>query len=276
MPPVSVFAQQRFDMFEHIDIELVFNDRLIGGCPKDPKLVRGWLGKNLGITDEKQLNRRVFQHLSEMGVLPEDATEDISNEDMDAALDKAGDELKLQGFKRTPDGAPFIEGRQIKAGIKEAVNILFTGGAKWGQLKGRNAKGQETKTYQGKSPRSFTAERVFVEQDILVVGGSDDVRRDLSIGHIVGPEGPRSTIGHYEYTSQSEIALRLLQLRSQKEGGSGEGALSQDQWAQVWAHMELNGLGAMRSQGFGQFVVTKFEVVYPGSNSGPKPAKKTK
>lgn len=207
-----------------------FHGRLIGGAPKDPKLVQGWMRKNLGITDEVELLERTKTHLVEMGVpTPENATFD----DIVSASDHLADELKTQGFKRDIDGRPYIESRQIKAGIKESVNILFAS-QKWGATR--------------KGPKNFVAERVFVTPDVIPVG--DDIDGvDLFIGHIKGPRGPQATIGYAEYVEQATISFTIKVLVE---------SLTPTQWANIWSHMEYNGLGAMRSQGYGQFSVLRF------------------
>lgn len=229
----SVFTENRANMFEAIHARLEFSDKLIGGCPKDPKLVQGWLRKNIGIDDEMEILERTRTHLSEMGV---EVAASATFEEIVQASESLAGEIKTQGFKRDDDGRPFIESRQIKAGIKESVNILFAK-EKWGKT--------------GKGPRGFTAERVFVKPDKIVVG-YEVSGVELFVGHLTGPNGPRSTIGYAEYVEQPCIDLFLLSLK---------GALNTDKWAAIWTHMELNGLGAMRSQGFGQFEVVEFEAV---------------
>lgn len=261
MTATSVFAEQRDKMFQHLRIEIEFVDRLAGGSPKDPKLVEGWLRKGMGITDREELALRTRQHLREMGESLDEEMQKVVNdasstmEDLIKVSEKIAGEIQTQGFKRDEEGRPYIEGRHLKAGIKETVNILFAG-EKWGAINGKGS----GMSYQGKGPKSFTAERVFVEPRQIVIGDPDDIEVDLFIGHINGPQGPQSTIGYYEFVYQKPVALEVLQLRSQKKGGKGEPALDPETWAKVWSHMELNGLGAMRSQGFGQFVVTKFEI----------------
>lgn len=241
----SVFAAKRAEMFETIHVKLAFTDRLVGGCPKDPKMIEGWLKKNMGIDDELELLELTRQHLLEMGV---DVPSTATREEIQAAVEKIASELKTQGFKRL-DGDPYLEERNVKAGIKESVNVLFAG-ERWGIVKG----------YQGKGPKSYVAERVFVKPDRIPLGPADTVRVDMAVGHVNGPQGPRSTIGYYEYVDRPEVEFDILQLREQKQGGNGEPALTHEQWAQVLTHLELNGFGAMRSQGHGQFVVTHFAI----------------
>lgn len=238
-PPRSVFEKTGESIFEKLDVEITFLDRLVGGCPKDFDLVMGWLRKGLGVTNQEELLLRANQHMVEMGV--EGARVDQSADELSELTKKMAGEIKTQGFKRDVHGNPVWEGRFIKAGIKESVNILYAK-QKWGPTK--------------KGPQGFTAERVFPVQDKIPLDG--DVMLDLSVGHINGPDGPRSTIGYYEYVERPVIRFQIEQLLSQNTSAQ-EPALTFEQWSEVWSHLERNGLGTMRSQGFGRFVVTKFE-----------------
>lgn len=239
----SVFAgHQDWTAYE---ATLKFTGRLVGGAPSDPKLVEGWLGKNLGITDADQLAAWTREHLAETkGINPAEATD----EDIKEALEENAAEKKAQVFKRTADGFPYIEGRHVKAMIKEATSIAYPRGEhKFGSY--RNSKGTIT---GGKEPRSYVAERVFVPEQPIIVG-TDISGVELAIGHIndwKSESGKRSTIGYFEYIEDAEITLEIKVL---------DDCLSTEQWARIWTIAEMNGLGARRSQGAGQFVITKWE-----------------
>lgn len=239
---MSVFADQRAKQFDAIRVTIQFEDRIVGGAPKDPKLVEGWLRKGMQLEDE-DIRVRMIQHLTEMGV--EDISADATVDQLLEATSRVAGEIKTQGFKRDELGHPYYESRQIKAGIKETVNILFAG-EKWG----KRAKDDSRGSYSGKGPKAYAAERTFVKPDHLVL--ADDISGvDLFIGHVSGPTGSRSTIGYAEYVTRPQISFVLL---TNKDSSHLSKA-----WPQIWTHMELNGLGAMRSQGFGQFEVIEFE-----------------
>lgn len=242
---MSVFAEYRDETFDLFRATIRLNDRLIGGQPKDPKLVEGWLAKNMGLEDD-ELRARVTQHLTEMGV----EVEGLTYDEMRTALAEAAGEIKTQGFKRTSEGHPYIEARHLKAALKESTSIVFPRGEhKFGTY--RNRSGTEV---GGKDPKAYVAERVFVKPEVIVVG-EEISGVELAIGHIAdwkAESGSRATIGYFEYVEQPEIEFMV---EARKD------SLSAEQWGKIWAHAELNGLGAMRSQGYGQFIVTKWEAV---------------
>lgn len=241
--PSSVFTQR--DNWSTYEADLHFTGRLVGGAPSDPKLVEGWMAKNLGLTDEDAIKAYTRKHLAEVqGLDPADMTDEA----IDAALEAAAAEKKAQVFKRTAEGMPYIEGRHVKAMIKEATSISYPRGEnKFGSY--RNTKGVVT---GGKEPRAYVAERVFVPERPIIVGTDVD-GVELAVGHLKDWRGEtRSTIGYFEYVERPEITLTITVL---------DDCLDPEQWARIWTVAELNGLGARRSQGAGQFVVTRWERV---------------
>ena len=236
----SVFQTENFS---HYKATLWFTGRLVGGSPSDPKLVEGWLTKNLGITDEEQLKRWTMNHLAETrGIDPSQATV----AEIEAAVEENAIEKKAQIFKRTPTGQLYVEPRHIKAMLKEATSIAYPRGeTKFGQY--RSGKGVMV---GGKEPRSYIAERVFItDAPVVVADDADGI--DLAIGHLVDWKGERrSTLGYFEFVNEPTLTVTLRVL---------DDCLTAEQWARIWTVAEANGLGARRSQGAGQFVVTGWD-----------------
>jgi hypothetical protein len=236
---VSVFPDNDWAGYQ---ATIQFTGRLIGGSPSDPKLVEGWLGAKLGITDEEQLRAWTRNHLIEVNGLD---PADVTDEDLARAIEANASEKKAQVFKRTPDGRPYVEGRHIKAMLKEATNVKFPYPVKWGQQ--QKPKGGLS---AGKTPVNYFAERVFVpEQPYVVADDSDGF--DLAVGHVDdGFGGKRSTIGYFEYCTQPSFSFTLKVL---------DDCITGEQWAKIMKAAEHGGLGARRSQGAGQFVTTAWE-----------------
>lgn len=165
---------------------------------------------------------------------------------------------------------------------KEWINILFAG-TRWGVTK--------------KAPKSFSAEHIFVnplldpdvigqaaymeltrpdpddarkrkplypdflfltkfDQDSAAAGGPlftlvtapDDV--ETFIGHVTGPQGPRSNLTRVEVVSGATIHFEAKILRDE---------IKHTHWPIIFLAGQENGLGAMRSQGYGRFDVSRFE-----------------
>ena len=234
----SVFGQTAATLYEQYAATLHFRNYLVGGIPRDPEMMERWIRSKAGITDDIEVEHLLIQTLRENGV---DVHPGLSMDELREAA-AAVAELKQNGFKRQ-HGVLVVESRQIKAGIKEAVNILFAG-EKWGRTR--------------KGPKHFVAERVFVEPwliPILHADGTPYTEPDAvqtRVGHVSGPGGPRAILNNEEVCDRPMLRFTVRVLRD---------SLAPDQWAELWTLLEANGLGATRSQGFGQFVVTEWRTL---------------
>lgn len=213
--------------------ELKFRDKLMGGTPKDPKIIEGWLRSKAGIQDTEEVREAMLRTLIELGA------DNISSQSSFDELVEASQALAAQkqtnGFKVCPDGGLYIESRQVKAMLKEATNILYAG-ERWGRTK--------------KGPKSYLAERVFVNPDKIMLGAPQASGIDLFIGHTTGPKGPQSNLTYIEYVSQPTLTFDVM---------VAEDAIGHKHWPQLWVLAQENGLGALRSQGFGRFDIVLWE-----------------
>lgn len=158
-------------------------------------------------------------------------------------------ERKTVGFKRTPEVGLILEARNIKAMIKEVINILYAGG-KWGK--------------HGKGPKNYVAERCFVEPMFLPLDREAPDGVDLVIGHPNGPRGPQSTLTYHEYVQYAELAFDFLVTKEARKD------LNEERWAEFWTHAQLNGIGALRSQGHGTFTLLAWDLVEPNADTKSK------
>jgi hypothetical protein len=135
------------------------------------------------------------------------------------------------GFKVDPGRGLYLESRQVKAGIREVINILY-GGTRIGPTR--------------KGARSYVAERVFVTPERLFLGSDEPDGLELMVGHLSGAQGQRSVLSYHEYV-QAPAALDFTVMMA-------EDSVPEEWWARLWTLFEQNGLGAARSQGHGTFV----------------------
>lgn len=268
---MGIFASES-NLFTRVAVTLEMKGKLVGGIPKDPKLIQGWLRKNMGVTDQQELLVKVRETMIATGVaLKPDAT----LEEMFEASERIAGERQTTGFKMIervhPDGTPMfkedadgnlvlkdgkpqravaliLEGRQLKAMLKEVTNILFAG-EKWGTTR--------------KGPKSFLAERVFIEEEAVILHKPDGQPftepsgLEMMIGHVTGPQGPRSTLGYHEHVEGALLSFTLL---------IAQDAIPHDAWPDLWVLAEQNGLGATRSQSYGKFDIRRFEVIKQGDS----------
>jgi hypothetical protein len=177
------------------------------------------------------------------------------------ASEKVATEKQSNGFKRG-NGGLYIESRQVKAMLKESTNILFAG-ERWGAT--------------GKGPKSFMAERVFVNPAIVCLDRAEPDGIELVIGHVSGPKGPQSTITYVEYAIEPTLEFEVWVTKNQvtvkgskakpgeeespDKATAGQESLTAKQWALIWTHAQENGLGALRSQGYGRFDVLAWDLL---------------
>lgn len=220
-------------VFTTYTCEIQFRNYILGGIPKSPDVIEGWLRTKAGITNEEELRQKMVSTLLELGA---EIDPTWSYEEMVAASKKLAGVRSTNGFKINKDGL-YIEDRQIKAAIKEAVNILFAGD-RWGKTR--------------KGPRSFTAERVFIDpQPAISLGKKEPDGVELMMVHAITPQGPRSSLAYHEYVDKPHLAFDVM---------VAQDAIDHELWPMIWTLCQENGLGAARSQSYGRFDVVKWEV----------------
>lgn len=235
---MGIFDDQTSDLFITYRARLTFRDRVVGGTPSNPKLIEGWLRSKMGVTQDSEVRELTIRTLIELGVDPEvfetDRVDEISFATLQQASETIAKKSNTTMFKRDLDGL-YLESRTVKAMLKESVNVLYAGD-RWGVTK--------------KGPRNATAEWVFVDPDHILLGVMEPTGIDLSIGHISGPQGPRSTLDYYEYVERATIQFEVRVLKDRVNGTT---------WPEVWRYSQESGLGSKRSQGFGRFDVVAWD-----------------
>lgn len=223
------------DLFARYRVTIRMANRIMGGTPKDPKVIEGWIKSKMGLEEGAELRTLVARTMIEMG---HDLAEGATPEELDAAIAATVADKSTNGFKRTDQGL-IIEGRQVKAMLRENVNILF-GAQKFGPTR--------------KGAKGYVAERVFVEEDAIPLGRTEPDGVELFIGHVTGPQGPRATLTYFEFCEKPEVSFTVLSLQD---------CLTADQWEAIFEQAEQNGLGSLRSQGFGRFKLVSVAPVAP-------------
>lgn len=232
---MGIFDNQG-SIFTTYRARIIFRDKLMGGTPKDPKIIEGWIRSKAGVSDDEEVRQMLLRTLLEIGA---DVTPDMSYDELVVASEALAAVKQTQGFKQDATGL-YVESRTIKAMLKECTNILFAGD-RWGKTK--------------KGPRSFLAERVFVDPDRVYLGCTEPDGIELFIGHTNGPRGPQSNINYVEYVANASIEFTLKVARDD---------IPHEAWPQIWQLAQENGLGALRSQGFGRFDIVEWEPVKSG------------
>lgn len=204
----------------------------------------------MGVDELERQKILTIQTMREAGVLDGLTDEQIrllTFEQLEEFAEKQGESRQVNGFKRDDSGL-YVESRTVKAMLKECTNILFAG-EKWGVTR--------------KGPKSMVAERLFVAPDKIYLGVDAPTGVDMFVGHVTGPQGPRSTLTRYEFVYQPRIEFQVKVARD---------FITDPQWAELWTLAQDNGLGSLRSQGYGTFDIEAWDNVTAAKKKGDKAA----
>lgn len=214
----SMFTQAypyRYDAELHVPM-------LVGGVPSDPKVAEGWIRAKVKDTEDR-IQEMIARTVIERGVTTEEAIKIVN-------------EMKnLSGFKRTADGELYIEGRQVKAAMKEAVSVAAGAGkikqTGWGVTK--------------KWIKGFFPEHFFVLETTIPLGVNAPTGILQQFPHTYNG----SSIQYQEYVEDVTIQFTVIT----------DWKFTKKDWAMLWLTGEQQGLGASRSQGYGTYSVVRWD-----------------
>lgn len=248
----GIFDAYRDEVFATYSAELRFRDRVVGGIPSNPKLIEAWLRTKMGVTAEEEVHALTAQTLKELGVELDETDPNTAFDSLAAASETIAKQSHLTMFKRDQHGL-YLESRIVKAMLKEVVSVLYPGSVAAATDREAAAEMRAHRWGQtGKGPKSAVAEWIAIEPDRIHLGVMEPTGIDLSVGHVTGPQGPRSTLDLYEYVEQAPIAFEVMVLQDR---------VRDLYWPHIWVAAQESGLGSKRSQGFGRFDVLKWERV---------------
>lgn len=196
---------------------------LVGGTPSDPKVAEGWIKTKMGQTSDAAVQQLVTTTMLERGVT-----------DVEEAVKIANEYKNLNGFKRDENGL-YIEGRQLKAAIKEAVSVAVAADKISGRGWGRTNKGI----------LGFIAEHVFVLEERMHLGVTEPSGIHQRFVHTWRGTG----IQYEEYVEDAKVAFTIVT----------DYDFAEKDWAAIWLTGEKQGIGATRSMGYGTYEVTRWE-----------------
>ena len=199
-------------------------------------MAEGWIkSKVKDPAKEDRIRQEVLRLQAERGLTEDEAVTELNKQ------------RNVNGFRRDlKTGQLYIEGRQAKAGLKEAVSIAVAGGnleaKKWGVT--------------GKGAISFAAEHIQVlsERIFLVTPDGDMVTEPTKILQTF-PVNPITRQTGIQYTEICEGVMAEILVTTDHE-------FTEKQWAAIWLTFSLQGLGASRSQDHGRFTVEGWEEVF--------------
>lgn len=219
---------------------------LVGGTPFDEKVAEGWLKTKWAASDDL-IRDEIARVMVERNLTKEQATEQVD-------LNR-----HLTGFKADDTGL-FIEGRQLKAAIKEAVSCAVASGKLQGPGWGRTSKGI----------LSYMAEHAFViERKLYIHDETGNIVQKAKSADEDSPVGVMQNFVHtwrgngIKYEQYVENAVLNFTVWS-------DHPFTAEQWAHIWMVGEFQGIGASRSQSYGRYAVTRWDEIGEPVTAKPK------
>lgn len=218
----AVFADYRNVSYPYTFHGRIHVPMLVGGVPDNPDVIKGWLESKIKDNPER-IQQLIATTMVEKNITADEAVEEVKRK------------RSVNGFKKDPEKGLYIEGRQLKAALKEAVSVAaaaekinMTG---WGATR--------------KWLTKFLPEHVFVVEERLYLGTHEPTDILQQFVHARN----QSSIQYQEYVTDAEFDFTVVT----------DWDFSDRDWAMIWTTGERNGLGASRSQGYGTYSVTKWD-----------------
>lgn len=234
----GIFAQFEDTVWQYKYAGKIWVATLAGGTPSDPRVIEGHIRSKL-VGSEEMVQEAIAKTMVDRNVGVEEATEIVSAS------------KNLNGFKVDPEHGLFIEGRQLKAAIKESVGCAVAAGTipqrQWGAT--------------GKSIHGFIAEHVVVDNDRLyltqdgqpVFKADDVVQRFVHTWRGTGIQYEEVVYGaEFEFTILCDFDFDNT-------------TKTDNFWRKIWLTGQNQGIGASRSQGFGRYKIVGWEPIPVGA-----------
>jgi hypothetical protein len=197
---------------------------IAAGIPANEKVAEAWLRTKLVGNKDDLIREEVAQTMIALGVTSDEAAE------------KVAETKSLNKFKRDENGL-YIEGRQLKAALKEAASVAVAADKLDARGWGKTNKGLQ----------NYLAEHVFVVEDRLYLGVEEPTGINQRFVHTFRGTG----IQYEEFVMDAMINFTVI----------SDHPFTETHWGHIWLCGEQQGIGASRSQGYGRYEVIKWDPI---------------
>jgi hypothetical protein len=216
---------------------LRFKHLVVGGIPSDRSVSESWIRARMELGDAA-IAELVSQTAAERGAMtPDEAIAVVMTSELAPSVN---------GFKRDATGQLCIEGRIVKAGLKEWANSAYPGKG-W---PGKTTNDATQKLHANRGLMKYLAEAVVVGETLIPLGVTAPTAVEERIKHVMTPQGPRSSINRVEVVERPTVTF-TVRVR--------DDFLPPEAWARIWVVGEGIGLGSDRGRSDGQFELIGWE-----------------
>ena len=237
MAASDIFGKAAGKTYTKYRATLRFKHLIVGGIPSDKSVIESWIRARMDLGDAA-IAELVEQTVGERGVLtPDEAVEAVMVSDLAPSVN---------GFKRDENGQLCIEGRIVKAALKEWANSAYPGKG-W---PGKTANEHTSKLHANRGLMKYLAEAIVVDDVMIGLGVKEPTAVEERIKHVMTPQGPRSSINRVEVVEQPEVTFTV---------SVRDDFLPEEAWARIWSVGEAIGLGSDRGRSDGQFELVEWQ-----------------
>jgi len=223
------------ELYDIWKAKIKVRNKLYGGVPKSPSIISDW---------HKQRIKEALK--AGHNITPERSEKDL--EEIMKTVD-VDEEATWNGFKEYYKGehvGPYLDGYNLKACIREGATQTGVTLMRWSNNRGfrqHYQHGVHVKSGDGKS-------------DIILLGPV--AGQDEFVGHIRGPQGPKSIINRFDYVASGlELEFQVWSL--------AVGIIDDDLIKVILLASQEIGLGAARSRELSKFDLVSLERIHIGS-----------
>lgn len=234
----GVFAGHVNEVWKHTyEVTLRFQD-IAGGVPSDPKVAEGWIKSKIkDASKEDRIRQAVQQMMAERNISEAQAVEELNKH------------RNVNGFWRDPaTGQLYIEGRQVKAALKEGVSVAVAAGNLEARKWGKTNKGAIS--YAAEHIQVMTGQVLLYHEDWSAVKEPTRVLQTFPVNPITKQTG-------IQYTELCEHVLTKFVVATDCDD------FTEKVWATIFLTGGLQGLGASRSQDRGRYEVIEWKEQAP-------------
>lgn len=235
----SVLESVEKDVYERVKMKLEFRDKVLAGLPKNVETLDWFLAQKM-MSEEDQLE---FKERVSAGKLTEEELAQIKSSNWCQ-------------FEKDKNGYLCLWHGNFKAMLREMLTTLGFSQKKPRMLK-KNKDTGETEAGAAGGKQTFQHGVSVAPLRILFTRKGQPITEPDGyvdkIKHINDAAGRRSAIGRHDYLDQVELDVDLKWVDT--------GVFSADDFKKIMVVAQDDGLGACRSQGYGTFDVTYFEIL---------------
>jgi len=239
--------QNTLHLYSHYRITITLNDWIMGGIPKSPDVIENWIAFHL--KDSHRLDQLAAKTEAAIGLAKPDQGQAVAEHQLAMSSPELTDEQMQSiqeynwcGFHHNADGL-YLEGRCIKAMLKESANIL-------------------RRKMDLTALKARVAERLFVSDYTVSLGVNEPSGSHQGVVHAMTPQGKISALSRTDYVTKPKMSFTIKILDEPLVDKAKKFQFTPMALLELLLDYSTSiGVGAKRSQGFGRFTVDNIEVL---------------